>query len=154
MLALALSIGSAATSNPEASAADLPGVLCKKPRQPGDVQPSDPGIYSLRPHVCVLEYFEAPSPHPVFVPVLGMRWHRWDSGSAFGLGYTMIPAGRFFTDGRRKTKEPLRVTLSRPRSICGREIFTAGRIVWEYGPFDEHTRIDRVPVPGRACAPS
>lgn len=130
----------------------LPDVLCKKPSKPGEVKPTDRGVYSYRPHVCVLEYFDAPAPQPVFVPILAMKWKRWETSSAYGTGEHSIEWVNFVTGARGHTREPVDVTLSRPRSICGHEVFTAGRLFFPYGPFDEPTELDRVPVLGRGCA--
>jgi hypothetical protein len=129
----------------------LPVVLCKKPTTPGEVQPTDRGLYSYRPHVCVLEYLDAPAPQPVFVPILAMKWKRWEASSAYGTGEYSIEWVNFDTGARGHTREPIHVTLSHPRSICGHEVFTAARFIKPDGIFDEPTQLDRVPVLGRGC---
>jgi hypothetical protein len=130
----------------------LPDVLCKKPTKPGEVKPTDRGLYSNRPHVCVLEYFEAPAPQPVFVPVLAMKWKRWEAASAYGTGEYSIEWVNLSTGARGHTREPVHVTLSHPRSICGHEIFTAARLIKPEGLFNEPTQLDRVPILGHGCA--
>jgi hypothetical protein len=137
----------------QTSAADKssPVVLCKKPSKPGEVKPTDRGVYSYRPHVCVLEYFDAPAPQPVFVPILAMKWKRWNTSSAYGTGAYSIATINFRTGVRSHTREPVHVTLTHPRSICGHKVFTAGRLFFPDGTFDEPTQLDRVPVLGRGC---
>jgi hypothetical protein len=128
-----------------------PTVLCKKPTVPGHVKVTDPGIYSREPRTCILNYFEAPAPNAVFVPIRAIDWKRWDSESAYGLGTILIPRERPGGPREGWSHEPAKVTLSRPREVCGHDVFTAARIFWVYGPFDEHTRLDPVPVVGRGC---
>lgn len=85
------------------------------------------------------------------VAIRAIEWKRWDAESAYGIGTILIPRER--PGGRREgwTHEPTRITLNRPREVCGRNVFTGARITWVNGPFDEHTRLDRVPVVGQGC---
>jgi hypothetical protein len=134
---------------PGAASQSSPTVLCKKPTVPGHVKVTDPGIYSYKPKTCILNYFEAPAPKAVFVPIRAIDWERWDSESAYGRGTILLR--RVGPTGQREgwSHEPAKVTLSRPREVCGHDVFTAARIL--YGPFDEHTRLDPVPVVGEGC---
>ncbi len=152
VIAIVLAASVLVTAQGGAATKGLPEVLCKKPSAPGNVKPTDRGIYSYRPHVCVLEYFDAPAPQPVFVPILAMKWKRWETSSAYGTGEYSIEWVNVATGARGHTREPMHVTLSHPRSICGHEVFTAGRLVKPDGIFDEHTQLDRVPAVGRGCA--
>ena len=151
-IAILLAVSLLATAQSSAATKGLPDVLCKKPAQPGKVKPTDWGVYSYRPHVCVLEYFDPPAPRPVFVPILAMKWKRWETSSAYGTGEYSIEWVNIATGARGHTREPIHVTLSHPRSICGHEVFTAGRLFKPDGLFDERTQLDRVPAIGRGCA--
>jgi hypothetical protein len=155
-IAMAIIVAATIAVPVQASAAGtaLPDVLCKKPAKPGQVKPTDRGIYSYRPHVCVLEYFDAPAPRPVFVPVRAMKWKRWDTSSAYGTGEYSIETINFATGARGRSLEPVHVTLTHPRSICGHEVFTAARLLFTDGLFDEHTQLDRVPILGQGCTGS
>jgi hypothetical protein len=136
---------------PAGGAAKEPTVLCKKATVPGEVKVTDPGIYSYRPHTCVLNYFEAPAPAAVFFPLRAITWKRWDSETASGVGIHLIPRVRPGGPREGFFRERVAVTLSHPLTICGHTVFTAARIVWQGAPFDEHTKLDRVPVAGQGC---
>jgi hypothetical protein len=153
-IAVVLAVSLLVSAQTSTAGEGSPNVLCKKPANPGEVKPTDRGVYSYRPHVCVLEYFDAPAPQPVFVPILAMKWKRWDASSAYGTGQYSIKRVNFETGARGHTRDPVHVTLSDPRSICGREVFTAARLFKPYGLFDEPTQLDRVPVLGRGCSTS
>ncbi len=151
-IAIVLAVSVLVPAQNSVAAKGVPDVLCKKAAKQGEVKPTDRGVYSLRPHVCVLEYFDAPAPQPVFVPILAMKWKRWEASSAYGTGEYSIEWVNFGTGARGHTREPIHVTLSHPRSICGHEVFTAARLIKPEGLFNEPTQLDRVPVRGQGCA--
>jgi len=107
---------------------------------------------SAPPMLCVLEYFRRAR------ATSGLRPHPGDEMEAMGNLVGLLDGRVFDRMGQlrhrrsRSHREPIHVTLSHPRSICGHEVFTAARLIKPDGTFNEPTQLDRVPVLGHGCA--
>jgi len=150
LIALTASAVLSVTAQAEPAPPGLPSVLCKAHQSaPGEGKTTVPGVYSYRPHNCLLHKYQLSQ--PAFQLYGQIRWAYWNAEEAYGFGGVPgIEVGAWEPGGRRYFS-PVTVRLVAPVSVCGRVIFTAASFHFlEIGERYEE-QVDRLPVPGTSC---
>jgi hypothetical protein len=151
---LVLLIASAATASPAAPPAGTSTVLCKRKTFPGRLNPTDPGRYSYQPSHCVVEVRRSRLPETKrFQSFFGIKWHRWDAGSAEASAKIPIRTEDLKTGEEGWGLSPVTLTLSRPVNRCGHLVFSHAEISHFIVTASYSLRLDRVPILGRGCPP-
>lgn len=128
-----------------------PNVLCTQKIFPGRIKPTTPGKYSFRPRICKLAAFTSPG-REQSTHLLAIQWRRWTRQSALGTGEIPIIEEHLATGEQREGRERVTIRLSRPRSKCGRIVFTRAHVTWFFGGgINYRYRLHSVPVVGRGC---
>jgi hypothetical protein len=156
LVAIAISVlivlGSADASAHAGAAPDgTPSVLCTQATFPGRLKPTTPSEYSFRPGRCKLPASTSPGGEQS-TNLLAIQWRNWTARSALGTAEIPIIEEHLATGERREGRERVTVRLSRPRSRCGRVVFTRAYVKWFFGGgINYHYRLHSVPVVGQAC---
>ena len=147
---LAMLGGAVASAQPQPAPPGTPSVLCTEKTFPGRSKPTTPANYSYRPRSCTLAALTSPG-RDQSAHLLAIEWKRWTRTAALGTGEIPIIEEHISTGEQREGRERVTIRLSRPRSKCGRILFTRAYVKWAFGGFNYHYRLHPIPVIGRAC---
>jgi hypothetical protein len=106
----------------EATSMALPQVFCQSPPAQTEGEPAD-GFYRVRPHGCRFHRLGLEE-NGLSDLTFRIRWRHWTGTSASGVGRQHVSVFNFKTHRRYVSSEPVAVRLSRPRRICGHQVFT------------------------------
>ncbi len=99
---------------PSSSAGAQTKVFCA-----GDSPHTNRDVTRVKPKHCILQKRNAPDAEAFYVRTKHMRWKRWASGQAKGIGSSVASmTGRV----------PVRVRLSHPVTSCGQRVFSKARV--------------------------
>lgn len=141
-----------ATAGPRPAPSGLPSVLCQKKTSPGRARPTTPGSYAYEPRSCTLEAFDKNEGYEASSHLFAIEWHRWSADSAAGVGFVPIEILNPETGDRRKGRQPVKISLGRARTRCGRRIFTTAHITWLHaGLINYAYHLHQEPALGHGC---
>ena len=141
-----------ASAGPRPAPSGLPSVLCRERIFPGRAKPTTPGSYAYKPGSCTLEAFDRNEGYEASSHLLAIEWQSWSAGSAAGRGFVPIEQENVETGERRRGRQPVKITLGRPRTRCGRRVFSTAHVYWLHaGLINYGYRLHQEPVLGHGC---
>lgn len=141
-----------APSKHDATSPPPPQAFCQTPPAQTKGEPPD-GFYRVRPHGCRFHRLGLEE-NGLSDLTFRIHWRHWTGASAAGIGREHVSVLNLKTHRHYLSSEPVAVRLSRPRRVCGHEMFTelekraylGGKVANDF-----KSELDEVGAAGEGC---
>jgi len=114
----------AAPAERKATSPALPQAFCQTPPAQAKGEPPS-GFFRVRPHGCRFHQLGLSSEENNLADLtFRIHWRRWTAASASGIGRQRVFVVNYKTHKHSLSSAPVVMRLSRPRRVCGHQVFT------------------------------